>query len=1631
MMNKAVCFALLLLVLLCAAGAYAAGDPAARIGETRYDTLQAAINASQSGDTIVMLRNVTEDIVIPGYDADGNVRADKPDLTLEMDYFTLTSANDTDLSAFVHITSGADVTIRNGTLTGVTADKMFTLYLGEGELHAENVTFRDNCPHMPKSARRYTAGAIYTYVSMSSGYAKDPLTGAYNGGAVLDLKDCRFEDNKPTYESSTYLAAGVLYAAGARNGTQPTNLEITIDGCTFKGNASKRYSCLYMSNNNTEPAPIVIKDCLFEGNTLTGTTVSAVVCSNTAIEITDTIFRDNLDGAVYSRDTLTMTGCQVLRNQSPSTSSVAGGVTASGTSMTLRDCRIAGNSHATYYGGVSTSTTESLLSNTVITGNSGGRIGGLYTTSGKNVVFDAEKPGAVYGNTTTAGDAYAGHDIAFSNQFGSGNTVSIPAAADMQDSGVSFKGYKWLIHSKADGVDLYVDGGLGVEHTATAPRTYTAVYAQKRYIVRNLTTDKLYESLGTAVSEATSGDTLRLVAGDPALETAGLMRSASIAPEKTIVEPTVIDKKLTLDLNSRKLYSSHGATLTVAGTGDLTIIGDGEIDAASGNAAIVNNGKLTLHTEASAVVGDIEANTSDTTLLSNAQLGTIILAKDKTVTASKEVTNELTFAIDDEQLAELNACTTLMSVPLVVPQPGSTLSESLSNSVEVEGSSRKVVVKFDEEGNVQAQNAVITGIFLNGQSGNDANDGLSLNKAVRTFARAKQVLKANSGVNVIYITGAVSVLDTQSWSLADAGEGASLLRHPSYKGSLVSVSGDLTLSDVVIDGNRDAVAAQGAIVTVGASGQLTIRDGAKLIDNQYTGTSGFGGAVHSLGKVVMTGGEISGNEAAYGGGIHLYTEKASLIMSGGRITGNKASKVETGVGGIAGGVYADVGSVLRMTGGEVSGNEAPYQGGGIYIQCEAKGYLSGGRITGNRSVLMPGFAGGGLYVNGTRTTENDETFEYGELFLSNTLITGNNASHGGGYAGCETSFTDAFTKDGVAVFSNTAEHAASNELFFETVTSNLAKPTVRLSDYMLGGGAYNWIDKNGNRLESGSVARYDAFGSFSNAPSQADKDRASALAQLTISGNSANGFGGGIASNGTVHFGEEEDVLQIPVTKLWVDEGLAEELIRDEANNRYLLRRSAAATIHPASFKVWLVRNGEDSTFLEFKRETVTVDGEEYYAWPITKKFVDVPKKDANGRNYTYTVREELPAGAAYSVEVRGDVTGFVITNTFAPTGTVILTAQKRVDGRIPTAGEVFTFTLTGEGVSQTKQNVGGAVTFDPIAYTLADIGTHTYTIRESAAEGYETDPSVYTVTVTVTLNGSALNAQVTSIRRDGAEADAVVFDNEHIIDGTQIVLTAQKRVDGREPAAGEVFTFALTGDGVSQTKQNAGGMVTFDPITYSEGDEGEHVYTITEQAKAGYMTDPSVYTVTVTVTVGEDYALNAQITSIKRNGAEADAVLFENTIPEAEIRLTARKTVNGDAPAAGEVFTFRLLGEGVDMTASNVGGEIVFDPIGYTGRDAGRRFTYTIHEEAAAGYITDETVYTVVVAVEQNADGSLAARVESIRGGEGNEILFRNEREKEDVVPKTGDESSMALYALLCLGAAAGLVMMRKRRAA
>ena len=153
---------------------------------------------------------------------------------------------------------------------------------------------------------------------------------------------------------------------------------------------------------------------------------------------------------------------------------------------------------------------------------------------------------------------------------------------------------------------------------------------------------------------------------------------------------------------------------------------------------------------------------------------------------------------------------------------------------------------------------------------------------------------------------------------------------------------------------------------------------------------------------------------------------------------------------------------------------------------------------------------------------------------------------------------------------------------------------------------------------------------------------------------------------------------------------------------------------------------------------------------------------------FTYTIAEQKPATPesaitydetvhTVTVNVTKDATGQLnadvqydgkkdaptFTNTYTPPTPPTpsekqITTSKILEGRDLQGGE-FSFNLLDENgtVLQTKQNsADGTVTFDPIAYTEAMIGTHKYTIKEvvpADKTNIQYDEGQVDVTVTVT----------------------------------------------------------------------------------------------------------------------------------------------------------------------------------------------------------------------------------------------------------------------------------------------------------
>ena len=83
------------------------GAYVAQIGDVKYETLQAAINAAKAGDTVTLLVNATEDVTI------------NKDITLDLNGKTLTNTGAG--KATVTIAKGATATVQNGSIIGGTS----------------------------------------------------------------------------------------------------------------------------------------------------------------------------------------------------------------------------------------------------------------------------------------------------------------------------------------------------------------------------------------------------------------------------------------------------------------------------------------------------------------------------------------------------------------------------------------------------------------------------------------------------------------------------------------------------------------------------------------------------------------------------------------------------------------------------------------------------------------------------------------------------------------------------------------------------------------------------------------------------------------------------------------------------------------------------------------------------------------------------------------------------------------------------------------------------------------------------------------------------------------------------------------------------------------------------------------------------------------------------------------------------------------------------------------------------------------------------------------------------------------------------------------------------------------------
>ena len=361
------------------------------------------------------------------------------------------------------------------------------------------------------------------------------------------------------------------------------------------------------------------------------------------------------------------------------------------------------------------------------------------------------------------------------------------------------------------------------------------------------------------------------------------------------------------------------------------------------------------------------------------------------------------------------------------------------------------------EGSAAFTVSAVTGIYLDQMHGDDANDGLTKDTAVRTLEKANELANAN-GTRDIFLASVYQVTGTENWDLG--GKTIHRYKLGGYMIELKDASASLTLKDVVIDGAEYSVAAENAaetdsIIKAASGGTIELKSGA-ILENNKAAQFGSGilaingveitmedGAVirnntnrnYELGGGIllgngstftMNGGEISGNTANGGGGVAIIG--STMVMNGGTISNNSTYKT-SGQGSYGAGVYvadyanASGGNILfkpkpasfEMNGGKITGNTAldygggiltfPQQGEKITININKNGEISENQVTkGSGGAIAAFFGVTELNVNGGTLTKNSAKNYGGGVFLydaTNVTISGgtiseNKASQGGG-----------------------------------------------------------------------------------------------------------------------------------------------------------------------------------------------------------------------------------------------------------------------------------------------------------------------------------------------------------------------------------------------------------------------------------------------------------------------------------------------------------------------------------------------------------------------------------------------------------------------------------------------------------
>ena len=242
-------------------------------------------------------------------------------------------------------------------------------------------------------------------------------------------------------------------------------------------------------------------------------------------------------------------------------------------------------------------------------------------------------------------------------------------------------------------------------------------------------------------------------------------------------------------------------------------------------------------------------------------------------------------------------------------------------------------------------------------------------------------------------------------------------------GQIVDCHGKFILDGAVIENGVSYGNHTGIIYISGSSSEFDMRSG-EIRNNTIdaSGLSSYNATVHATAgaKVYISGGKITENtteddagQRYCTAGILAYTDgnNVTINMTDGEISNNISSTTLDGGGGVwLCGSNWDWENYARMTmsGGTITGNDAGYGGGGVFIYGLASFKMTGGEITNN--TVTNGMGGGVCAYDGLKDqslsdqliASYSKAYNLAEFVMEGGTISGNKAQVGssGGDGGC-------------------------------------------------------------------------------------------------------------------------------------------------------------------------------------------------------------------------------------------------------------------------------------------------------------------------------------------------------------------------------------------------------------------------------------------------------------------------------------------------------------------------------------------------------------------------------------------------------------------------------------------------------